>query len=439
MRMKKLIWAFIALYIPLVVQAQEKKDSVLRFSLKEAQEYALQNNRSILNANLDIESARLKVWETTAIGLPQVSAKLPFQYTPNLSNTIKNFLPPSTDFNALKWSLNADITVSQLIFSGSYIVGLQSAKVYQSLSKLNYDKSRQDVLESVTTSYFNLLIAIENKLILDSTYNNLEKTLLDLKLMNKQGVIEETDIDQMQITVSNVKTSFEVISRLVGISENLLKLQLGIDFNQKIELSDNLKSIINTFTLEQLLLTDFILDNNVNYQMLDAQVKSQELLLKLKKSEFLPDLAAFYQHEKVFNDKAFTFNPTDVIGIQLNIPIFSSGARLAKVGQAKRDLIKSQYNKQQAADGLKVDFYSSKSNLIAAYEKYQTETNNLALSKKIYNKALVKYTNGIISSTELSTIQNQFLTSQSNYYAAIQNLVVAKAKLEKLLTPTQQK
>jgi outer membrane protein TolC len=435
MRMNKLITGLLLLCLPLLVQAQEKKDSVLKLSLQGAQQYALLNNRSILNASLDIESAKLKVWETTAIGLPQISAKLPFQYTPELSSTIKNFLPPTTNFNDLKWSLNADLTVSQLIFSGSYIVGLQSAKVYQSLSKINYEKSKQDVLETVTTSYFNILLARENKQILDTTYNNLQKTYLDMQAMNRQGFVEETDVDQMQITLSNVKTSLDVITRLEDISVKLLKIQLGIEFNQEVELSDSLKGLINAFTFDQLLLTEFLLDNNVTYQMLNAQVKSQELLLKLKKSEFLPDIAAFYQHEKVFNDKAFTFNPADVIGVQLNIPIFSSGARIAKVGQAKRELLKAQKNKLQASDGLWVDFYSSRSALIAARENYESETKNLALSKKIYDRSLIKYSKGIISATELTTVQNQFLTEQSKYFTSIQNLVVAKTKLEKLLTP----
>lgn len=460
--------------------AQEKKDTVptkndtLRLSVAQAQQYALENNRSILNANLDIEMAKKKVWETTAIGLPQVSAKGAFQYTPELSALVSQFsqfgalgtwmwnvnntlsslpnIPSSTnpnaisnhgqpdpgytpmDESAMKWNLTGDITVSQLIFSGSYIVGLQSAKVYKSLSQLNQIKSKQDVLESVINSYFNLLIARENKFLIDSTYQNLTKTLSDMKAMGKNGFVEETDIDQLQITVSNVKTSLDFISRQMDLAEKLLKLQLGVDLNKPLILTDNLKTLIDALSYEKLLLADFVLDNNVNYQMLDAQVKASDLILKLRKSEFLPDIAAFYQYEYVFNKKAFALNPPHVIGASINIPLFSSGARLAKVSQAKMDLQKSINTRDQAADGLKVDFYNSKSALLNALDKYHTESSNLVLSKKIYDRALIKYTNGIISSTDLTTIQNQYLTAQSNYYSAIQNLIASKNKLEKMLT-----
>jgi outer membrane protein TolC len=447
---------------------QEKKDTVaaktdtLKLSIAQAQQYALENNRSILNANLDIEMAKKKVWETTAIGLPQVSAKGTFQYTPTLSaiSTINdlgqwmyqvdktlNILYPSNQYlghisdpgppinpNDMKWSLNGDLTVSQLIFSGSYLVGLQSAKVYKSLSQLNQVKSKQDVLESVVNSYFNVLIARENKFIVDSTYQNLVKTLSDMKSMGKNGFVEETDIDQLQITVSNVKTSLDFIIRQQDLAEKLLKLQLGIDLDKPLVLTDNLKALIDALSYEKLLLADFVLNNNVNYQMLDAQVKASELILKLRKSEFLPDLAAFYQHEEVFNKKAFVFNPPNVIGATLNIPIFSSGARLSRVSQAKMDLQKSINTRDQTADALKLDFYNSKSALMNALDKYHTESSNILLSKKIYDRALIKYTNGMISSTDLTQIQNQYLTVQSDYYTAIQNLIASKNKLEKMLT-----
>jgi outer membrane protein TolC len=177
-----------------------------------------------------------------------------------------------------------------------------------------------------------------------------------------------------------------------------------------------------------------VMENSVNYQMVDAQVKVSELLLKLHKAEFLPDLAAFYQHEKAFNTKAFTFNPPDLIGVSLNIPIFGSGAKLSRVGQAKRELIKAQNNKSQAVDGLWVDFYTSKSALLNAWDSYNTASNNLQLAKKIYNRSLIKYTNGMLSNIELTQVQNQFLNAQSNYYTAIQSLITSKNKLEKMLS-----
>ena len=445
-------------------------DSVYRLSLLQAQEFALTNNQSILNADLDVESAKKKVWETTAIGLPQASATISGSYTPKLSASIEDFsslsslgfwmfhadsvlgnisddptlgnienpgMPEQTDPNDMKWSLNATATVSQLLFSGSYLVGLQSAKVYKGLSEMNRVKSRQDVLESIKNSYFSVLIARENQSILDSTYQNLTKTLTDIQAIGKQGFIEETDVDQMQITVTNVKTSLDLITRLADIAEKLLKIQLGLNIDAHLELTDNMGNLINSIAYEQLLLADFVIENNINYQMLQSQVKVSELLLKLNKAAYLPDLAAFYQYQKEFNENAFSFTPPHIIGASMSIPIFSSGQRNSKVVQAKIELEKAQNTMEQASNGLKLEYYSSRSSLIAARDKFASEAKNLELAKKIYNRGLIKFQNGVISSTDLTTIQNQYLTVQSNYYQVIQELVSSKNRLEKILSKNE--
>jgi outer membrane protein TolC len=199
-------------------------------------------------------------------------------------------------------------------------------------------------------------------------------------------------------------------------------------------LTDNLAPIIEGITIEKLIATDFVLENNVNYKMLDTQVKASQLILKLRKSEFLPDIAAYYQYQKEFNDKAFSFTPPHVIGVQMNIPIFGSGQKLAKVSQAKIEVRKAENTKIQMANTLKLDYFNSKSALLNAYDKYATESVNIKLAKKIYDKALIKYTNGVISGTDLSQIQNQYLTAQSNYYQALQELISSKNKLEKVLS-----
>ncbi|MFA6404329.1 MAG: TolC family protein [Salinivirgaceae bacterium] len=449
---------------------QAQTDSTYRFSLSQALEYAIGNNQSILNANLDVEAAKQKVWEITTIGLPQASANISGSYSPVLSASIESFSslgmlgqwmygadqalrdltsdpkfgnipdpgpPEPVNTDDMKWSLSGTATVSQLIFSGSYLVGLQSAKVYKSLSELNRVKSIQDITESIKNSYFNVLIARENMLILDSTYQNLSKTLSDMEAIGKQGLLEETDVDQMRITLSNVKISLDLITRLADIADRLFKIQLGIDFNSNLVLTDNLDNLVNLMSYESLLLADLVLDDNVTYQMLDAQVKATELQLKLTKSAFLPDLAAFYQYQKEFNENAFSFTPPHIIGVGMNIPIFSSGMRLSKVKQAKIELMKTQNNQEQMGDYIRLDFYNNKSALIAARDKYQAESKNMDLSKRILNKSMIKFSNGVISSTELTQIQNQYLTTQSNYYQSLQELISSKNKLEKFLSKTE--
>lgn len=443
-------------------------DSVLKFSLAEAQSYAVENFYSSKNAKLDIEKANKVIQETRAIGLPQISASGAFQYTPKLSPVVEGFsginilpywmyhvntylhsevpndpffipgedpgFPQEPNLDDYKWSLNASVTASQLIFSGSYIVALQSTKVYKSLTNLNWAKSVQDVTESVKNAYFNVLIARENLLILDSAYKNMEKTLIEFRAIGKQGLVDQTDVDQLELTIANIKISLDYIARMTDLAEKLFKIQLGLNVDSKIELTDELNLLINNLAYENLLVADFVLEHNVDYQMLKTLVKSDELLLKLIKSNYLPTIAGFYQYYKEFNDNAFSFNPPHVIGASINIPIFTSGSNGAKVSQAKIELMKDQNKLEQFSSSIKLDFYNSKSELIAAKDKYSSNTRNLELAMKIYNNSLVKYKNGMISSIELTQAQNQYLEVQSNYYLSLQELIAATNKLEKLLT-----
>lgn len=432
--------------------AQEKKDAVpvktdtLKLSLTQAQQYAMQNNRSILNANLDIEMAKKKVWETTAMGLPQANSSVSAQYILTMPGFYKQFIAPNfiglpdsaqrvkKALDDMRFSGTFDVQVSQLIFSGSYIVGLQASKVYKSLSELNKVKSVQDIMESVSNTYFSVLIARENMVILDSTRLNLEKTLAQITQMKTQGFVEETDVDQIQITLTNIKSSLDMIHRQADIAEKLLKVQLGIDFDQQIALTDLLPDLIKSTTYDQLLLTDFTLDNNVNYQMLNTQVKSNALILKLRKSECLPEVSAFYQHEENLNSKSISFTPPDLIGVKATIPIFASGSRYVRIKQAKLDLQKSINNREETGNNLKVQFYQSKSTLVSAKDKYESDKSNLELANKIYKRALIKFQNGVISTIDLTQLQNQFLNAQATYYQSLQSLMSEKNNLEKLLT-----
>ncbi len=453
-----------------VGQAFAQNDTVFKFTLVQAQDFAVDHYYAGENAKIDVDMAKKKIWETTAIGLPQVSGKIQGGYTPTLPGSIEQFsslsslgiwmygadqalynithdpnfgnipepgAPEEININDMKWNLNATLTVTQLLFSGSYLVGLQSAKVYQNISELNKIKTDQDIRELVANSYYNVLIAGENKVILDSTYNNMVKVLEQMKAMANQGYVEETDIDQMELTTSNIKNSLDMVIRLTDIAEKLLKTQLGLALDAHVELSQNLDDLVSNLSYDKMLLQNLNLENNINYALLDNQVKASELLLKLDKSAFLPDLAAFYQYQKEFNDKAFTFTPPHTLGVSMSIPILSSGARMAKVSQSKLALIKAENMRDQMGNSLNLDFQNSKSALITADEKYQTEKKNLELSKKIFDRALVKFSNGMITSIDLTQVQNQYFSTQANYYTALQELIAAKNKLEKILKPTE--
>ncbi len=305
------------------------------------------------------------------------------------------------------------------------------------MSELALTKSQYDLNESVTNAYFLVLVARENKTLLDSTYINTLQILYNMKKMFEQGFVEETDVQQLQLTTNTIKFSADMIGRQIGIAERLLKFQMGLDLNTTVILKDSINGLLNSFDNNNILLQNFTVENNVDYKLMDTQAKLMKMNLMLNKSAFLPDIAGFYQHENVYNKNALTFNPPQLIGISASLPIFTSGSRIVKVAQARISYDKALNSKQLAADGLKMSFEESKSSYQSAIDNFKTAKENLKLSEIIYRRSVIKKQEGTISSVELTQTQNQYLQSQSNYFNSIITLASAKAKLEKLLISAQ--
>ena len=250
--------------------------------------------------------------------------------------------------------------------------------------------------------------------------------------MSKQGFIENTDLDQIELTSLNLSNGVNSLNRQVEASRDLLKFQMGLALDNEIVLTDDLESTVSLKNLEAVLSTKFNVDNNIDYQILSVQEKLGNLNLKREQSGYLPSLAAVYRHTEKLKKPAFDFNPTDVFQLSLNIPLFSSGQRIAKVQQRRLDLEKLANTKSNVANGLQLEFVNVRNEMASAYEKFLNEKKNIELTNRIYEKTLIKYREGLSSSLDLTNVQNQYLTAQSNYYNAMYSLITAKNKLDKL-------
>ncbi len=417
--------------------AQEEGAVSLSFSLDEAVDYALVNNTDILNAKLDIQFAKKEVWKTTAIGLPQATGKLDYQHIPG---DLPTFSFPNGDGTfsdiplGVKNSSTYSLTVSQLVFSGEYIVGLQAARTYLELSENSEKKSVQDIKANVISSYYTILVLEKNKEILDSSFVNMKNTLIETKALMEAGFLEDTDYEQILISHNGLENSSKAVGRQIEIGYLLFKVNLGIGIETEVNLSESMDDLLLDLNMETLMAEEFILDNNLDYQILSTQEKVSELSLKREKTKFLPSLSAFYLYSDKTNKAAFDFTINHIVGLNLGVPIFSSGQRLATVSQARIDLEKSQNIKLQVGETLVMAVEQARSDFKTAWEKYQTEYQNIQLAKKIYAKTLIKYKEGVASSMDVTQANNQYLNNTSAYSTSIIDMLNAKTSLEKAIS-----
>lgn len=441
---KKLLIALLAGWTignPLAAQ-NPATDTVYRFTLAEAQQFALENSPAVKNSTLDVDIAKQKVWETTTIGLPQVSLGGTLTYDIVQSELIKSFsdlgalfgdTTSSSNSKNTDLNISADLTVSQLIFNGSYIVGLQTSKIYKTLSETSLKRSKSAIEETIKNSYFLILITTENKKLFTATYNNTLKIFDETKAAYNEGLIDEVTIDQLKINVNSLKNVCSLLERQVEVAQKLLKFQMGLGVYDTIELSDSL-SYLMAFAKMDSLPEDLNIDNNIDFQLALTQEKLMKMNLRLQYSNALPSISAFYQYHKQLNDDYPDFQPIAMAGVKLSLPLFGSGQNYSKIKQAKFEYIKAQNNRANASEGLKLEYETARVDYINALDKYTLEADNLSTAKKIYQKSLAMFKEGVISGTDLTQAQNQLYTIQTNYFNAILETVTAKSKLERLLT-----
>jgi outer membrane protein len=434
--------------------AQDKP--VMTFSLKEAQDYAYANNYDLKNSAYDVEIARKFVKQNTAIGLPQVDGGIDYMDYLSLPVTllpaefINLLIPagqphyPSGSSVPVTFGLEYNATVraklTQLLYSGQYLVGLQTAKAFLETAKQKMIKDNMDVRSLVAEAYISLLIVEESENILDSTYNTINKILQDGKASLKQGLVEDIDVDQLELNRSNLEASLTVTKSQRLIAYNYLKFLIGMKENQEIKLSDDLKFFLNNVDVEVLNNEPFDYTRNIDYTLFKKQEYLTLMQYKLSKTAYQPTLSGFLgisgnaqrNEWSFFNDK-YSWYKTVNYGITLAIPIWSSGSRYNSVAQARLNVEKMKVTEQKTKSQLELNVETTRKDFINSYLVFGNKKKGLDLASRIYDKTLTKYNSGIASSTDLNQKYFQFLQSEGDYIQSMLDLLKARIRLAKLL------
>ncbi|PCE66280.1 TolC family protein [Sediminicola luteus] len=424
----------------------------LRLTLEEAITYGLENNRTAKNAGLDIEAAIKQKWETTTMGLPQLDAGI--DYNNHLKQRV-SLIPgeiagqdPGT-FVPVVFGTQHDATASaslrQLIFDGSYIVGLQSAKVFLEISENAKEKTDLEVRKGIISAYSNAILADETLALLKKDQQTLEKNLHETQKLYENGLTEEEDVEQLQITLAQITSNYNNAARLREVAYDMLNITLGNNITQELSLSDNLDALTFQYTDPTLLESPFALENNIDYQIAKNQEKTSELKVKLEKSKALPTLNAFLNAGYLGNNDEFGFLENEqrwfgfaTLGLQMKIPIFTSLGRTAATQRAKINLEKAKNDLDEKEQQIQLELSRARSQYKFALEEYETSKKNLNLAQRIENKNQVKYSEGIATSFELRQAQTQLYAAQRDYLTAMVNVINDKASLEAILNNSNQ-
>ncbi len=438
---------FLATFVISLGFGQEQVAEKSSFTLDEAIAFALENNYSAINANRDIIDAQKQKWETIATGLPQIDGNVSYQ------NQLKQpiSLIPAEFFGGEPGTFQpitfgqpqqavATATLRQQIFDGSYIVGVQATKAFLRYSANNKEKTDLEVRKAVTEAYGNVLLAQESVAILEKNKATLEKNLFETQKLFENGLGDEESVEQLQITLSSVDNQLKNAVRLNNITLQMLNLVMGIAINAPTQLSENLDNLAQKQIDLQLLETEFNIENNVDYKLVENLNEQRYFEHKLAKSRALPTLNAFVNYgSSAFADNFNFLNgdqewfDSSVLGFDLSIPLFSSGKRSASTARARIAMEKAKTEKQEAEEQIRLQLENAKSEYQLAVEEYQTSKDNLGLAERIENKNQIKYSEGIASSFELRQAQTQLYDAQQGYLQSMVEVINKKTNLETIL------
>ena len=419
-------------------------------TLNEAIEFGLSNNRSIINADREILKAKKERWKTIAIGLPQVSSQINYQNFLEMPISLvpsEFFGGKAGTFEELTFGTEqimvGSVKMEQLLFDGSYLVGLEASRVYLKISENLFEKTNLEVKKLIVNTYTNVLIAKLNISFLEKNKIALEANLREITELFKTGFEEQETVEQTQLSLSQINNQLKYAKNLMKITQEMVKFIIGYPAEKKLILESELEDIFNEDVFFDLIPSINQIDNNIDIRIADNNVKSEELQFKYEKSKSLPKLSGFVNQTYTGNSNNFTFTDSQqkwygssIVGLNLTIPLFSSFGRSAISQKAKISLDQAITQLTETQERIKIEVNAAYNDYQLSINNYFTEKENLRLAESIEKKNQNKFFEGVVQSFELRMAQMQLYFAQNNYVTAIQSVINKKTILETLLNKT---
>lgn len=415
------------------------------YSLKQAVDYAIAHQVQVKNSQIDLQNANAKVNEIRAMGLPQVNGSL--SLTNNL--ILQRVFIPARIFNpaaaegeliAAKFGVDnagfANVGLSQLVFDGTYLLGLKASSVYKDLAVKSVTQSKQQVAENVTKAYYGILVNEKRQSLLALNVARLDTLLKETRELNKQGFVEKIDVQRLDVQANNLRTELDNVNRLQELSYSLLKFQMGFPMEEPIKLSETLEKVeLATFNLNAS--GDFNYSNRIEYSILQTQENLAELDLKSIKAGYLPRLLlnANYGYNAGANgfgdlvSKPWFDNAAVTVALQ--IPIFDGYSKKYRAIQSANNLQKVRQSYSLLKSSIDLQRSQASITMKNALESMKEQKANLELANEISRVTRVKYQNGVGSNLEVLNAETSIKESQANYFTALYNALIAKVEVEK--------
>ncbi len=422
------------LFFALSVLGVKAQSSAVSLSLDSAKMIALRYNKVLASKGLSVAVANQELWQSIAHGLPQAKATYNYQDAMGAEIVLDMGVPGlPPNIIPIDPTQNIQFQVSQLLFSGSYWVGMKMSRLAKEMQVLAYKQTELDIAKQVSEAYYNILVAQETKQILSENLINLEQLLRNTETMVLVGVAESISADQLAVQVAAMRNTIAKVEQQLELAHNMLRLQLGLGVEYPITLSEQLKDMVDETEIVTLLMEPFNVNQHIGMRQMNTNLALSKKQIQLAQSSFLPTIAGFYNYTYKITTTAFDMQPKNMIGINASMPLFTSFSNYSKVKQAKLKCRSVAYEKDNLKDQLSVQEKQLRFNLKSANESYKIQQKNIDVSKRVFANISIKYEQGVASALDIVNAHNNLLTAESNYITSIMELLQAQTALNNLL------
>jgi outer membrane protein TolC len=441
---KKPVWLLLLWCLAVLAPKAFSQQS---FSLSEAIDYGIKNHANVKNAQIDVANAQAKVQEIKAIGLPQINGQFVFidnLVVPRMLVPAKTFNPNAADgeVSALKFGTSystqgTGVTLNQLLFDGSYLLGLKASQVYIDLAQKNVKASKITIAENVAKAYYGVLVNEERIKLLTVNIARLDSILRDTRELNKQGFVEKLDVQRLEVQVNNLKTERQNIDRYQEIAIYLLKFQMGYPLNESLTLSDKLANVALAEITPADAEESFKYNKRIEFSILETQERLAQLDLKNNKVGYLPrvllSLSSGYSTGTESLGNFFTqqwFNAT-ALNFVVQIPIFDGFSKKYKIVQAENRLTQIKNGMSSLKDAIDFQQKTAQISLKNNWATLQEHKANMELAQEVVRVTRLKYKAGVGSNLEIVNAEAALKEAQTNYFTTLYNALIAKVDLDK--------
>ncbi len=430
--------------------AQGDPEPVILLTLDKCIQIALEKNENIQIANIEIDAQKALTGEYLSAGFPQVDISASFNKNFIIRKTFvpANIFDPSApegEVIELQFGTPYDgmigVNLSQMVFDGSYFVGLKAAKTFTDLSRKELVREKIDVIEGVIKAYYTVLVnKVAQDLVLDN-YNRLDTLLQETRVMYENGFAEKIDLNRTQVEFNNISTQVSNVERMIEISENLLKFQIGLPIDQKVEITERLSDL--NLTTEDILELETSFNRRIEYSLLQTNLELQNLDMKNNKVQYLPQIdlvASWGMNAGVLKASSLVewgnrqvWPDYQLTGLSFYIPVFDGLMKSKKIQQNKLKIKQLNLQRLMLEKNITLEVSEKRNNLLSGLKELENQEKNMNLAQEVYDHTKIKYQEGVGSNLEVIEADNAFKSAQTNYFNALYDALIAKIELEKAL------